>query len=229
MALKVIGSGFGRTGTASLKVALEQLMGGACFHMSELLGKPGQVDLWLDAAAGNPDWDAIFEGFVATVDYPASNYWRELAAHYPDAKIVHSVRDPERWFTSTQETIFSKTMRDLQQGTKWGRMMVETVNKYVGGDLTDKAALIAAFNDHTRALRETFGPDRLLVFEAKQGWEPLCAFLGVPVPAEPYPYINSKEEFAGIFEMLGSPIGAKAMNGEGIATDTVHEDFFEKE
>ena len=102
MTLKVIGAGFGRTGTASLKIALEKLLGAPCYHMSEVLGRAGHVDLWLDAAAGKPDWDAIFDGYAATVDFPASNYWREIADYYPDAKIVLSLRDAERWALSTQ-------------------------------------------------------------------------------------------------------------------------------
>lgn len=228
MSLKVIGAGFGRTGTASLKLALEKLLGGRCYHMSEVLSRPGQVDLWLQAANGQPDWAAIFDEYVATVDFPACSYWRELADAYPDAKVILSVRDAERWFASTQDTIFSKRMQGFQSGTHWGAMCEKTINEKVGGDLNDRDAVIAAFLNHADAVRNTIAPDRLLVFEAKEGWPPLCEFLGVPVPEEPYPNINSNEEFAGVFEMLASPIGASVMNGEGIPDAPSHEEMFSK-
>ena len=228
MTMQVIGSGFGRTATASLKIALEKLLGRPCYHMSEVLGRAGHVDLWLEAAAGKPVWDRIFEGYAATVDFPAANYWRELAAFYPDAKVVHSVRDTERWVQSTQETIFSKTMQDFQEGTKWGRMAKATIDDHLGGDLHDVDALRVAFEKHTAAVKAAFGPDRLLVFEAKQGWEPLCEFLDVPVPDGPYPYVNSKDEFDNVFAMLGSPMGEKMMNGEGAESASLHDEIFEE-
>lgn len=226
MKFQVIGAGFGRTGTASLKVALEKLLQAPCYHMSEVLGNAGHVDLWLDAAAGKPDWDAIFANFAATVDFPASNYWQELADFYPDAKIVLSVRDAAKWFDSTQDTIFSPTIQQLYAGTKWGRMIKATIDDHVGGDVGDRDAVIAAFNAHVARVKEAIGPDRLLVFEAKDGWEPLCKFLQLPVPDEPYPHINSKEEFDGVFDLLRSPVGAQAMNGDGVASASVHDDLF---
>ncbi len=227
MQLQVIGAGFGRTGTASLKLALETLLQAPCYHMSEVLGNAGHMDLWLDAAAGKPDWNAIFGSYAATVDFPASNYWRELAEFYPEAKVVLSVRDAERWFQSTQETIFSTTLQQLYSGTKWGRMAKATVDDNVGGDINDRDACVAAFNAHIASVKSAFGPDRLLVFEAGDGWEPLCKLLDVPVPEEPYPHINSKEEFDGVFELLRSPVGARAMNGEGMDSGSAHKDFFE--
>lgn len=227
MTLKVIGAGFGRTGTASLKVALETLMGGPCYHMSEVLGKPGQVDLWLDVAAGKPDWNAIFDGYVATVDFPASNYWHELAAFYPDARIILSTRDADRWFASTQETIFSEAIGSLHAGTKWGRMLTATIDAYVGGDLQDRDAVIAAYEAHNEAVQKAFGEDRLLVFEASQGWAPLCRFLGVDEPDQPYPHINSRAEFQAVIELLKSPMGAKVMNGDGMdLPGSMHDEVF---
>ena len=230
MTLKVIGAGFGRTGTASLKIALEKLLGAPCYHMSEVLGRAGHVDLWLDAAAGKPDWDAIFDGYVATVDFPASNYWREIAAFYPDAKIVLSLRDAARWAISTQKTIFSRTLQEINAGTKWGRMLEVTIDNHLGGDINNEDAIIAAFNAHNDAVKAAFGPERLLVFEAKNGWAPLADFLGVPAPDEPYPHVNSKEEFDTVFDMLRSPMGAGVMNGDGLGEQatSMHEEIFEK-
>lgn len=225
MTLKVIGAGFGRTGTASLKLALETLLNGPCYHMSEVIGKRGQVDLWLEAAAGNANWDSIFEGYAATVDFPASNYWQELANYYPEAKVVLSLRDPERWFASTQETIFSTKLQKLQAGSKWGRMCKATINDHVGGDLNDSASVVAAFNAHNEQVKSAFGPDRLLVFEAKDGWTPLCNFLDIPVPEQSYPHINSKEEFSGVFELLSSPLAAGVLNGDGLPDGPQHEEI----
>jgi len=227
MTLKVIGAGFGRTATASLKNALETLLGAPCYHMSEVLGKAGQVDLWLEAAAGRPNWDSIFDGYAATVDFPASNYWRELAAAYPDAKILLSLRDSERWFQSTQETIFSPKLQEFQVGTKWERMIKATIDDHLGGQMNDRDSLIAAFNAHNEAVKAAFDEDRLLVFEASQGWAPLCAFLGVDEPDEPFPHVNSKEEFDAVFGMLNSPLGAKVMNGEGMGgPGSMHDEIF---
>lgn len=228
MTLKVIGAGFGRTATASLKYALEKLLDAPCYHMSEVLGKPGQVDLWLDAAAGNPDWSSIFNGYAATVDFPASNYWKELAEAYPDAKVLLSLRDPERWFLSTQETIFSRVLQDLHAGTKWGRMIKATIDDHLGGRMSDRDSLINAFETHNANVQDAFGADRLLVFEASQGWKPLCEFLGVPEPNEPFPHVNSKEEFSAVSDLLRSPIGAKVMNGQGMdAEGSMHDEIFD--
>lgn len=229
MTLKVIGAGFGRTGTASLKLALETLLGGACYHMSEVLGNAGHVDRWIEAAAGNPDWEAIFGSYIATVDFPASNYWRELADVYPDAKIILSVRDAERWFLSTQETIFSKELQRLQAGSKWGQMTKMTIDEHLGGDINDRDAVISAFNAHNALVEGAFGPDRLLVFEAKDGWAPLCAFLGIAEPDGDYPHINSKEEFDSVLGLLRSPMAAGVMNGDGMPGADAHERLFEQD
>src|SRR5262245_19137133 len=117
MAVQLIGAGLGRTGTPSLKFALEQIGFGPCYHMPEVMLNPEASQHWVRAANGNPDWEAIFNGFVATVDFPGCTFWRELADYYPDAKVLLSVRDPEQWFESTQETIFSEAARKmLSQG-----------------------------------------------------------------------------------------------------------------
>lgn len=229
MTLKVIGAGFGRTGTASLKIALERLLDTRCYHMSEVLGNPGHVDLWLDVAAGRPDWPAIFENYAATVDFPASNYWKELADAFPEAKVILSLRDAGKWFRSTQKTIFSNELQGIYEGTKWGGMVTATIDDRLGGDINDEAAMIAAFEAHTANVTSAFGPDRLLIYRAGDGWAPLCKFLDVPEPDEDYPHINSKEEFENVLGLLNSPIGAKAMNGEGIDTGTAHEDLFEND
>lgn len=227
MTLQVIGAGFGRTGTASLKLALETLLGGSCYHMSEVLGNAGHVDQWLAAAAGKPDWPAIFANFVATVDFPASNYTMALAEAYPDAKIVLSVRDAEKWFQSTQETILSRRLMAVADGSKWRDMLRETIDLPLGGDINDHDAVVGAYHAHIERVQAAFGPERLLTFEAKQGWAPLCEFLEVDVPAEPYPHINSKEEFDSVFALLASPIAAAVMNGDGMGGSKGHDELFD--
>lgn len=228
MTLKVIGAGFGRTGTASLKLALEKLGFGPCYHMSEVLANAGHMDLWNDVAAGRPNWGEIFRNYNSTTDFPACTYWRELAAYYPDAKIVLSLRSPESWWESTQETILSPTMMGLLDGTPWRTMLRNTIDSVFGGKIHDHDTLIRVFNEHNAAVKAAFGPDRLLVFEAKNGWEPLCAFLGVRVPDTDYPRVNSKEELQGMIAMLTSEMGREMMQGKGMPK-AMREQVFGKE
>lgn len=228
MGLKVIGAGFGRTGTASLKLALEQLGFGPCYHMSEVLTNAGHMDLWNAAAAGEPDWEAIFKDYASTTDFPACTYWRELAAYYPQAKIVLSLRSPESWWESTQETILSPAMMGMLDGTPWRAMLKNTVDVVFDGNIHDHDTLIRAFNEHNAAVKAAFGPDRLLVFEAKDGWGPLCRFLGVGVPDTDYPRVNSKEELQGMIAMLTSDMGREMMHGKGMPK-AMREQVFGKE
>ena len=194
MALKVIGSGLGRTGTMSLKLGLEQLGLGPCHHMVEVFMHPETVPLWIQAGHGAADWDAIFDGYASMVDYPGARFWRELADHYPDAKVLHSVRDPDGWFESTQETIFAPGgAADAATGPM--RAFFDVVTDGVAGRLHDRDFMIDHFHRHTEAVKAAIAPERLLVFEASQGWGPLCAFLGVPVPDTPFPRENTREEF----------------------------------
>lgn len=201
MALKVIGAGLGRTGTFTLKTALEMLGFGPCHHMVEVLGNPAQVPLWNRAADGEPvDWDEVFAGYNATVDWPGCHFYAELAAHYPDARVILSTRDPARWYESMSETIL-KSMQ--QMGFAEGPVPEDHPMRFGGVIIPQKTFnfdysrdnVIAAFERHVAAVRETVAPGRLLEFEAAQGWEPLCAFLGVAVPDAPFPRTNSREEF----------------------------------
>ncbi len=197
MALAVIGAGLGRTATFSLKFALEHLGFGPCYHMSEVFaGSRRNVPLWLDAIDGQPDWDAIFAGFRSTTDYPACNYWRELAAHYPDAKVVLTVRDPDSWFDSVSETIFSDGMQGSLRGSPTGDMMHGLIFEVFGDRIGDRGYMTEWFVRRNQAVIDALPPERLLVFSPRDGWEPLCAFLGVPVPSEPFPRINSRDELS---------------------------------
>lgn len=197
--LDVIGAGFGRTGTLSLKLALERLGFGPCHHMVEVLDTPEQLPLWEAAVDGNPDWDAIYAGYRATVDWPGVHFWREVTARYPEAKVILTVRDPERWYESVKETIFraaevAKAAKDFAERRQIvGRVVWDGTFE---GRFEDRDRAIEIFNEHNEAVRREISADRLLEFEVGQGWEPLCAFLGVPVPDEDFPRSNDRQEFA---------------------------------
>ena len=221
MTLKIIGAGFGRTGTSSLKLALETLGFGPCYHMSEVLLVAGRLKQWMRAADGAPDWDATFDGYQATVDWPAATYWRELADYYPDAKVILSTRDPEKWFESTQETILSPRMWSLMKDTPFGEMGARTINALFDHDIHDHDTLIRVFKEHEEKVKAAIPPERLLVFAAKDGWAPLCDFLGVPVPDEPYPRVNSKEEMQQFNALLDTDAGRAMMEGEGMPPEMV--------
>jgi hypothetical protein len=194
MALKVVGSGLGRTGTMSLKLALEQLGLGPCHHMVEVFMHPESVPLWIAAGEGRPDWEAIFAGYASMVDYPGCKFWRELADFYPDAKVVHSVRDPQNWFESTQATIFAPNSLALGAPEPM-RTFFAMITADFAGRLNDRDFMIDYFARHTERVVATIPKERLLVFEAKQGWGPLCEFLGVPVPDTPFPRENTRTDF----------------------------------
>ena len=197
MALAVIGAGLGRTATFSLKFALEHLGFGPCYHMSEVFaGARRNVPLWLDAIDGRPDWDAIFDGFASTTDYPACTYWRELAAHYPAAKVVLTVRDPDSWFESVSETIFSEAMQGSLAGSPLGDMMQGVIFDAFGDRVRDREFMTEWFIRRNRDVIDSLPAERLLVFSPKDGWEPLCAFLGVAVPDGPFPRVNSRDEIS---------------------------------
>lgn len=195
MALQVIGAGLGRTGTLSLKLALEQLGLGRCHHMMEVFAAPAQIDVWRRAARGEAtDWEALLDGFGAAVDWPSAEFYAQLAQAYPDAKVILTTRDPESWFRSTQATIFAPS--DFKAAPPgFGEMIAAVIGAKFDGRLDDRDHCIAVYERHNAKVRATIPADRLLEYQAGQGWEPLCAFLGLPVPEAPYPKVNSTEEF----------------------------------
>ena len=195
MPLQVLGAGFGRTGTMSLKIALEQLGFGPCHHMMEVFGKPDHIALWLAAAEKKPvEWEEILAGYHAAVDWPVCYFWKELADLYPDAKIILSKRDGEKWFDSASSTIFKALagFKDDPNG-KMARTIIQ--QNTFNGDLFDRENAIRIFNEHNQEVIDTIPAERLLVFEASQGWAPLCEFLQVPIPESDYPRANTAEDF----------------------------------
>jgi hypothetical protein len=203
--MKLIGAGFGRTGTTSLKAALEELGLGPCYHMSETFKNSEHVDTWLAAAEGRPvDWKALFSGYQATVDWPGCSFYRELMALYPDAKVLLSVRDPESWYRSCIDTIYKITHvfpispvgRYLPGLGKNTRMIERLIwENTFHGRFRDKAHAIAIFERNIEEVRRVVPAERLLIYDVKEGWEPLCRFLGVPAPDKPFPRLNDTREF----------------------------------
>lgn len=194
MALQIIGAGLGRTGTASLKVALETLGFGRCYHMTEIMQNPEYTQDWINAANGKADWDKIFKDYGATVDNPGCAFWEELADYYPKAKVILTVRDAEKWFESTNETIHSVDFATFIKNSPWGEMIQRTVFDTMGNRMQDKKFMVSFFNNRTEKIANTIAPDRLLVYQVKEGWGPLCEFLDVPVPDMDFPRINSRDE-----------------------------------
>src|SRR5215204_3607476 len=193
--LQVIGAGFGRTGTASLRDAVERLGFGPCDHMRENFAHPERFPLWEEALhckdVGEPiDWRPLLDGYRAITDWPGGYFWRELTAAHPRAKVILTVRDPERWYDSTRATIFALPDEQLSAVAR------ELNTRAFNDRLTDRAHCQAVFVKHIEAVQATIAPDRLLVFDVKEGWGPLCAFLDVPVPEdESFPRVNEAATF----------------------------------
>jgi hypothetical protein len=212
MALKIIGSGLGRTGTHSLKEALEQLGYGKCYHMVELLKNPSGLTYFTDAESGKtPSWDSLFTGYLSAIDYPVARYYKQLMKFYPDAKVIHTTRDPDSWYQSCTETIFWASKPDagriinmmIRMPFNKGIRNRLPVLKYNGGlldkefgkNLKDKARVLESFHRHNEEVVATVPKERLLVYKVQEGWEPLCKFLNAPVPNTAFPKSNSKAEF----------------------------------
>lgn len=212
MALQIIGTGMGRTGTHSLKLALEELGFLKCYHMENLLEHPSDIVYWEAAREGKPvDWDKLFTGYQAGVDIPVFIYHKELLQKYPDAKMIHTTRDPESWYKSFGDTIirssrpslghmlsmmlrmpFSAKLRGQLRVFKFAGKFIKTL---LPAGFDDKEKAIAAFNEWNRNVLASIPKEKMLVFDAKQGWEPLCRFLNVAVPAKPFPHSNTTAEF----------------------------------
>lgn len=201
MALAVIGAGFGRTGTLSLRQALERLGLGPCYHMHEVVENPGHVDFWQRAADGVAvDWDELLGSYRSAVDWPVCSFWAELAAYYPGAKVILTVRDPGRWFESAWSTIFPRITRVVAEDDEIGRRRTRMqrqliVEQTFGGDVESPEHARHMFLRHIARVKEALPPERLLVYEIVEGWAPLCRFLERPVPNAPFPRVNATAEF----------------------------------
>jgi hypothetical protein len=204
MPLTVVGAGVGRTGTNSLKLALEQLLDGRCHHMLEIIGDPSQVSGWTDAIDGRDvDWQILLDGYVAQVDWPGASFWRELSAANPDALVVLSTRDADAWYLSASNTIFNVFERPPPGLEGWFEVAVPKMfGERFCDDLGNPSAMIDAFERHNAEVRAGVPADRLLEWTPSEGWEPICERLGVPVPDEPFPITNTTLQMR---ERLGLP------------------------
>ena len=199
MTMKIIGTGVGRTGTYSLKLAINQLGFGPCHHMEEVILKmPVQVPLWSAALNGEPEWPAIYDGYESAVDWPTAGFFRELREAFPTARFVLTHRSPESWADSFGATIYELIANRDQAPPEmrdWLAMSAGVIAR-TGFPLgLDRKGLLEAFVAHNEAVKAAIPADQLLVFEVKEGWGPLCEFLGVPVPDAPFPRTNDRAEF----------------------------------
>lgn len=180
----------------SLKHALEELGFGPCYHMFEVVGQTDRLEMWLGLATGStPDWDRVFDGYHSAVDWPASAFWRELADAYPKAKVVLTVRDPDRWYDSIEKTLYQQYLRVRPEGTLFARMVGPLIWEGIFGGRFDRESATARFRQHEHEVREAISADRLLVYRTGDGWGPLCEFLGVAEPAEEFPRSNDSASF----------------------------------
>ncbi len=216
MTIEVIGAGFGRTGTLSLKLALERLGLGPCYHMVEVFERPEDIPLWEEAADDKSfDWERLLAGYRSAVDWPVCHFWRELSAFYPHAKVILTARDPEAWYDSAWSTIFQLVVRPTppelpqvfhDQARMCRKIIVELD---MDGRLDDRERAIACYRRHVDEVERTIPKDRLLVWSVAEGWAPLCKFLGVPAPSEDFPRANRGEDFA---EKVKEVMAAHAVN-----------------
>ncbi len=200
MTLKVIGAGFGRTGTRSLKTALEELGYVRCYHMVEIVKNPSHLKRWADIMqGGNADWDSLFQGYQAAMDWPVAAYYKDLMNVYPEAKVILTVRDPDSWYRSIMTTLyqagrgfFGRVTRIIPSVHQFLTAMEKAIWQGVFHNrLEDKAHAVEVFKNHIEEVKRVVPRERLLIFEARHGWEPLCAFLNEPVPVDkPYPHKN---------------------------------------
>jgi hypothetical protein len=203
MEIAVVGAGVGRTGTHSLKLALEQLYGAPCHHMVEMLADPTQVPAWIDAINGRPvDWSAMLERYRTIVDWPGASFWPELSAANPEALVLLSVRSPESWYRSASNTIFLAFDNMPPEMKPWMDEVRNLFRDRFCDRLDDPTAMMDAFERHNDAVRAGVPAGRLLEWTPGDGWEPICERLGLPVPTEPFPVTNTTKEFR---EMIGMP------------------------
>jgi hypothetical protein len=188
----------GRTGTLSLKAALEQLIGGTCHHMHEVVARPEELSTWRAATLGEPvDWHELLEPYTATVDWPAGAFWPEISAAFPDAVVLLSVRDPDAWYTSVRGTILGPTMRGIEQPAgedEWSDMIRAVMANRFTLDMDDPDAAKAAFVAHNDRVRAEVDPARLVEWQPSMGWAPICEALDLPVPDDPFPHTNTTAE-----------------------------------
>jgi len=206
MGLQVVGAGLGRTGTHSLQLALQQLLGGRCYHMIEVFGRPDDIPVWHRAVKGEmPDWNDFLSDFTATVDWPASAFWQEIADANPDAVVLLSSRDTEGWWKSASNTIFNVARREVPPDEPALQAQMKMIDDLFRlrftPDWQDETGAKRAYEQHNEAVRATIPADRLIDYHTGDGWKPICDKLGLPVPEAPFSHVNTTEEFRAMTGM----------------------------
>jgi len=199
--MQIIGAGFGRTGTMSLTSALRQLGFDPCYHMLEVFKHPSHIKRWQAAADGEEmDWQDFLGGYKAGLDYPLSAFYKELMAVFPEAKVILTVRDPQRWYESTLETIYQGTavpgwiLSTVPLFRHMNRMVQSSIwERFFDDRFEDRDYAISVFNEHIAEVKRTVPKDKLLVFAVRDGWQPLCDFLGLPIPEGDFPHVNDRK------------------------------------
>ncbi|MBT8257500.1 MAG: sulfotransferase family protein [Bacteroidia bacterium] len=220
MSIKIIGAGCPRTGTTTLKRSLETLGYSRVYHMKELLVNPQRLKYWeqLDAT-GDTDWDALYDGFDATVDFPGYPWYKEHMKRYPDAKVILTVRDFDSWYKSVDSTVFRagpqtpgekiKMLTKLLLSSR-ARKVVKCIKFFkrtffadrLHNKFGDKEYARKFWEGHIEDVKASVPADNLLIYDVRDGWGPLCAFLGVAEPADPLPHLNKKENFKEMLPKL---------------------------
>jgi hypothetical protein len=218
--LKLINAGLGRTGTTSLKVALDRLGLGPSFHMFDIVGDAERLRRWerIVCDGERPDWAAVFDGYRSAVDGPCAVYYRQISEAFPEAKVILTVRDAESWYRSTHDTLYQFALRSManppEPGSPQARLFRVTSTMVwdglFGGRFSDKDHAIEVYHRHNEEVVRALGADNVLVYDVQQGWEPLCAFLGVDVPREDFPRTN---DTASMRQRIARAAGAPAATG----------------
>ncbi|HYF46094.1 MAG TPA: sulfotransferase, partial [Acidimicrobiales bacterium] len=209
-----------------LKAAIEQLLGAPCHHMFELMAHPEQIPTWHAAVRGEAvEWPTFLDDYGAIVDWPGAAFWRELVEAFPDAVVLLSTREPHAWYDSARSTIFPNLVNDIDEGADdqwkdWHAMVRDLFATRFTADIDDEAAAIAAFEAHYAAVRAEVPADRLLEWSVADGWGPLCEALGVDVPDEPFPRLNTREDWAPRTDRRGrtgrwADVGPDPLGGRG--------------
>ena len=233
--MKIIGAGFGRTGTTSLKAALETLGFGSAYHLTESFTRPEHVRFWEAARRGERvDWAGFLSGYEITVDWPACAFYAELMEAFPEAPVILTVRDPERWHRSTRSTIYG--IHRISSGSSPVRLALALAGLFAPGvtgvarladaivwngtfegRFEDKPHAIETFRRHNEEVKRRVPPERLLVYDVREGWEPLCDFLGVEIPDEPFPHLNDTREMRRrLLGLVAASAAAPVLVGAGV-------------
>ena len=209
--MKVFGAGFGRTGTMSLKFALEKLRIGPCYHMREVVSRPSHIKLWYDISRGeHPNWNRLFSGFNSAVDFPVCLFYKQLINIFPEAKFILTLRDFDTWYISTANTIYKvpSILPDWFERVVYPIRMfiVMQVNLiWVGlfkNNFSDRESTKLVYYEHIESVKKIIPADKLLIYNVKEGWEPLCEFLDVDVPDIPFPKVNDTAEMLRNFAII---------------------------